>query len=96
MIDESDNTKAKTLLETDKWLNLILLMQNEHLLKNYNTHSIINKIELTFQTIRSRGGSVISIDVNQVDQLVNKQHRNSNEISASLGVEYISDLQNLS
>ena len=69
-------------------------MQNENLLKSYNSYSIIEKIELTFQTIRSRNGPVISIDCNKIDRVI-KKHGNRQTIS-SLGDEYISDLQNLS
>ena len=97
MIDTPDNTAVKTFLETDEWLNLILLMQNEHLLKNYNIITIIEKIQSMFQKIRARKGSVISIDINKVDKVIEKQHgKQQKNQPASLGHQYISDLQNFS
>ena len=97
MIDTPDNTAVKTFLETDEWLNLILLMQNEHLLKNYNIITIIEKIESMFRKIRARKGPVISIDINKVDKVIEKQHGNQQKNQpASLGHQYISDLQNFS
>jgi len=70
-------------------------MQKDHLLKNYTSYSIIEKIELTIQKIRSRNGSVISIDTNQIDRLIKRQH-GEHQISSNICEEYISDLQNLS
>ena len=97
MIDTPDNTAVKTFLETDEWLNLILLMQNEHLLKNYNIITIIEKIESMFRKIRARKGPVISIDINKVDKVIERQHGDQQKNQpASLGHQYISDLQNFS
>ena len=72
-------------------------MQNEHLLKNYNIITIIEKTQSMFQKIRARKGSVISIDINKVDKVIEKQHGNQQKNQpASLGHQYISDLQNFS
>ena len=66
-------------------------MQEDHLLKNYTSYSIIEKIELTIQKIRSRNGSVISIDTNQIDRLIKRQH-GEHQISSNICDKYISDL----
>ena len=70
-------------------------MQNYHLLKNFSSNSIIEKIEFTIQKIRSRNGPVVSIDTNQVDRVIKRQHGN-HQTSSNLCDDYISDLQNLS
>ena len=94
LIEQSDKTKAKILLEADEWFNLILLMQKENLSEKFNAISVVEKIDSTFQKLRSSDGEMISIDLDGIDKIIKKQHRQFS--SAEINKEYLSELKNIS
>ena len=97
LIHESDIIEVKTLIETDEWLKLILVMQNEIQLKYYTSESIIERINSSFQKIRSMNQHVISIDPNRIDKIIRKQYgQYPQSIIAGIADDYIFELGRLS
>ena len=96
LIDQNDITQAKALLSTDEWLSLLLLLQTENLSEKFSAASVIMKIESKFAKLRNCDKKLISIDQNKIDIILKRQYGYRHSISADIGSQYLSTLQNLS